>query len=150
MSEGMNKVYLLGHLGADAELRQSSNGPLLKLRLATTDSWLDKDKVRHERTEWHRITLFGKRAEGLSRILTKGFQVLVVGRVSTSSYEKEGKKHYSTEIVASDIFLAGGPREGTSDRASQMPDPYSAHGAHSNGAMPHVTDPSSSYDQVPF
>jgi single-strand DNA-binding protein len=108
----MNKVILLGNLGADPELRYTANGqPVLHLRLATNESWLDKNKESQERTEWHTVVVWGPRGEALSKILTKGSSVLVEGGLRTSSYDKDGIKRYKTEIVARDVFLTG--RRGT-------------------------------------
>ena len=108
MAEGLNKVMLLGNLGADPELKVTAGGQaVLKLRLATTETYLDRNNTRQERTEWHRVTLWGKRAEALAKFLTKGERIFVEGRISTSSYEKDGEKRYSTEVVANNIILAG-------------------------------------------
>lgn len=108
MSDGMNKVLLLGNLGADPELRYTTAGTaVLSFRVATTESWVDKNREQQERTEWHSVVLFGNRAEGLSRFLSKGSSVLVEGGLRTSSYEKDGQKRYKTEIHARDIFLTG-------------------------------------------
>src|SRR5579864_7109712 len=108
MAEGLNKVLLLGNLGADPELKVTQGGQsVLKLRLATTESYLDRNNTRQERTEWHRVTLWGKRAEALSKFLQKGERIFVEGRIQTSSYEKDGEKRYSTEVVANNIILAG-------------------------------------------
>lgn len=112
MSEGINRVTLLGNLGADPELRHTQGGVVLNLRLATTESYLDRDKVRQERTDWHSVTLWGKRGEALAGILRKGSQLLVEGRLSTSSYEKDGQKRYKTEVVASNVVLLGGRGDG--------------------------------------
>jgi single-strand DNA-binding protein len=99
--DGLNKVIIIGHLGADPELRMAPGGnAVLKLRVATTEGWYDKDKVRQERTEWHRVAIFGKSAEYFAGFLRKGMLVSIEGRNQTSSYEKEGRKHYSTEVVA--------------------------------------------------
>src|SRR5882757_2546023 len=113
MSEGLNKVHLLGNLGADPELRVTPSGQaILKLRLATTESYLDKNSARQERTEWHQVTVWGKRGEALAKILSKGSSVFIEGSLRTSSYEKDGEKRYRTEIVANNIILAGGRRSG--------------------------------------
>jgi single-strand DNA-binding protein len=112
MADGLNKVMLFGNLGADPELRVTPSGQaILKLRLATTESYLDKSNTRQERTEWHRITIWGKRGEALGKILTKGDKIFVEGRLQTSSYEKNGEKRYSTEIVANNVILGGGGRK---------------------------------------
>jgi len=110
MAEGLNKVLLLGNLGAEPELRMTPGGnAVLKLRLATSESYLDRNKQRQERTEWHRVTVWGRRAEALSRILAKGSRIFVEGGLRTSSYEdRDGNKRYTTEIVATNILLAGG------------------------------------------
>jgi single-strand DNA-binding protein len=108
MAEGLNRVMLFGNLGADPELRVTPGGQaILKLRLATNESYLDKNNVRQERTEWHRVTVWGRRAEALGKILTKGDSIFIEGRLQTSSYEKNGEKRYSTEIVANNIVLPG-------------------------------------------
>ena len=109
MAEGLNKVMLLGNLGADPELKVTQGGQsVLKLRLATTETYLDRNKTRQERTEWHQITLWGPRGEALAKFLTKGERIFVEGRIQTSSYEKDGEKRYRTEIVATNIILSGG------------------------------------------
>jgi single-strand DNA-binding protein len=111
MSEGYNRVMLLGNLGADPELRMGASGTaVLKLRLATTETYLDKSNTRQEKTEWHSVTVFGKRAEGLSKILNKGSRIFIEGKLSTSTYEKDGEKRYRTEIIAQGVYLAGGGR----------------------------------------
>jgi single-strand DNA-binding protein len=117
MAEGLNKVMLLGNLGADPELKMTQGGQaVLKLRLATTETYLDKNQTRQERTEWHSVTLWGKRGEALSKFLTKGERIFVEGSLRTSSYEKNGEKRYSTEINATNIILAGrGKGQGAGD-----------------------------------
>jgi single-strand DNA-binding protein len=114
MAEGLNRVMLLGNLGADPELKMTQGGQaVLKLRLATSETYLDKNKVRQERTEWHSITIWGKRAEALSRFLSKGSRLFVEGRIQTSSYDdKDGQKRYRTEVVATNIILSGGGTQG--------------------------------------
>jgi len=102
---------LLGNLGAEPELRVTPGGQaVLKLRLATNETYLDRSNVRQERTEWHRVTVWGRRAEALGKILQKGDLLFVEGRIQTSSYEKNGEKRYSTEVVANNIVLPGSGR----------------------------------------
>lgn len=104
MTSGLNRVTLFGNLGADPELRTTSAGlPVLTFSLATTGVFFDKEQNKQERTEWHRVVMFGARATPLSRLLSKGSRVLVEGRIQTSSYEKDGVKRYKTEVVASDV-----------------------------------------------
>lgn len=114
MAEGLNRVILLGNLGADPELRMTGGGTaVLKARLATSESYLDRNKERQERTEWHRVVIWGRRAEALSKILSKGDRILVEGSIRTSSYEdRDGNKRYNTEVVANNIVLSGGGRGG--------------------------------------
>jgi single-strand DNA-binding protein len=108
MAEGLNKVMLLGNLGADPELKMTAGGQaVLKLRLATTETYLDRNNSRQERTEWHSVTLWGKRAEALAKFLAKGERIFVEGSLRTSSYEKDGEKRYRTEVNATNIILAG-------------------------------------------
>ncbi|MEZ4371768.1 MAG: single-stranded DNA-binding protein [Polyangiaceae bacterium] len=108
MAEGLNRVMLLGNLGADPELRMTGGGQaVLKLRLATSETYLDKNRVRQERTEWHSVVVWGKRGEALGKFLTKGTRIFVEGSLRTSSYEVEGQKRYRTEVVAREVILAG-------------------------------------------
>lgn len=101
---------LLGNLGADPELRATAGGQsVLNLRLATTETYLDKEKNRQENTQWHTVVVWGKRGEALSKFLTKGSRIFVEGGLRTSSYDdKEGVKRFKTEVVASNIILSGG------------------------------------------
>jgi single-strand DNA-binding protein len=117
MAEGLNKVMLLGNLGADPELKMTQSGQaVLKLRLATTETYLDKNQTRQERTEWHSVTMWGKRGEALAKFLQKGERIFVEGSLRTSSYEKNGEKRYSTEINATNIILGGrGKGQGAGD-----------------------------------
>src|SRR5215813_4661044 len=120
MAEGLNRVMLLGNLGADPELRVTQGGQaILKLRLATTETYLDRNNARQERTEWHSVTLWGKRGEALSKFLTKGDRIFVEGRIQTSSYEKDGEKRYRTEIVANNVILGGGGGRGKGGDAGE-------------------------------
>lgn len=113
MADGLNKVMLLGNLGAEPELRVTPSGQsILRLRLATTESYLDKSNERQERTEWHSVSVWGKRGEALSKILDKGSKIYVEGSIRTSTYEKDGEKRYRTEINATNIILCGGKPSG--------------------------------------
>jgi single-strand DNA-binding protein len=133
--DGVNKVFILGNLGADPELRMNPGGnAVLKLRVATNESWLDKEKVKQERVEWHRVTVFGRRAEGLAKFVRKGMRVFVEGRNQTSTYDKDGQKHYSTEIIADQVLVTGSPRgaEATGDVGGEAP--FAPFAAATNGA----------------
>jgi single-strand DNA-binding protein len=126
MADGLNRVMLLGNLGADPELRfgQGPETAVLRLRLATTASYVDKRSgERKESTEWHSVVMFGKRAEALQKILIKGSRVFIEGRNQTTSYEKDGQKHYSTAVVAQNVILAGGKgnNAGASTGAARAP-----------------------------
>ena len=112
---GINKVILVGHLGKDPEIRYTQSGAAVaSLTVATSRSWTNKStNEREEETEWHRIVAWGKLAEFCEKYLSKGRQVYVEGRIQTRSYEKDGIKRYSTEIVA-DTVQALGPRDGAS------------------------------------
>ncbi len=105
----LNRVILMGHLGADPDLRTTADGlAVLKIRVATGEAWVDKSsKELQERTEWHDVTVFGNRAEGLGRILHKGDCIVVEGSLRTSSWEKDNVKRYRTEVVAPEICLTG-------------------------------------------
>lgn len=106
----VNKVILIGNLGADPELKYTpSNRPLCNLSVATNEVFKDKSGQRQERTEWHRVTVWGDQAETCSKYLAKGRSVYVEGRLQTRSWDdKEGKKRYSTDIVADRVVFLGG------------------------------------------
>jgi len=121
MGNSINTVMLGGHLGADPELKHNDHGPLLKLRLATNHTWLDKEKNRQERTSWHNATVFGKRAEAVSKFLKKGMSVSLKGRLETTPYEKNGEKRVYTDIVVEDLCFPG-----SGGRAFTASDPHVA------------------------
>lgn len=103
----LNKVTLIGNLGNDPELKATSGGQVVcNLRLATTEKYV-KDGQEHERTDWHSVSIWGKRGEALGKILKKGERIYVEGSLRTSSYEKDGEKRYRTEIVAGNVLLFG-------------------------------------------
>ncbi len=111
---GLNKAILIGNLGIDPELRFTQGGQgILRLRLATTESYLNRDRERQERTEWHTVVVWGNRAEALNKILSKGRTICVEGRIQTRQWEdKEGNKRYNTEIVATNVILMSGGSRG--------------------------------------
>ncbi len=111
MAGGVNKVILIGNLGADPEVRFTPAGAAVaNFRIATNESWVDKNQQKQERTEWHRIVVWGKLAELCGEYLKKGRQAYIEGRLQTREWtDKEGKKNYTTEIVANTVqFLGGG------------------------------------------
>jgi len=111
MARGVNKVILIGNLGADPETRAMPSGATVaNIRIATTDSWKDKSSgEQQERTEWHRVALFGRLGEVAAEYLRKGSQVYIEGSIRTRKWQdKEGKERYSTEIVANDMQMLGG------------------------------------------
>lgn len=108
MSEGLNLVTLFGNLGADPELKQHEKGSVLKMRLATSHSWMNKEEnKKEERTEWHSLTMFGTRAEALAKYLKKGSKILIQGHLQTSSWEKDGQKRYKTEVIVDELVFGG-------------------------------------------
>ncbi len=105
----VNKVILVGNLGRDAEMRFTPGGAAVAtLNLATTEVWNDKGGQKQEKTEWHRIVVWGKMAESLKDYLIKGKQIYVEGRLQTREWEKDGVKRYTTEIRSDRIVLLGG------------------------------------------
>lgn len=115
MARGVNKVILVGNLGADPELRYTNNGTAVgEMRIATSEQWTDKQSgERQERTEWHRVTLWGKLAEIAGEYLKKGRQVYIEGSLRTEKYtDKDGIERYATKIVASDMQMIGGGEGG--------------------------------------
>jgi single-strand DNA-binding protein len=109
MSKGLNKVYLLGNLGEDPQLKHTALGtPYLRFRLATSERFKNKEEEWKDHTEWHSVILWGNRATGLSTLLNKGTQVMVEGTLRTTSYVKDGTTRFSTEVKAHDVCLARG------------------------------------------
>ena len=109
MARGINKVILVGNLGADPETRYTPAGAAITtIRIATSESWKDKQTgEQQERTEWHRIKFFGRLAEIAGEYLKKGGQVYIEGKLRTDEYEKDGIKRYSTDIIADEMQMLG-------------------------------------------
>jgi len=132
MARGVNKVILIGHLGADPETRAMPSGSSVSnLRIATTESWRDKQSgEQQERTEWHRVALFGRLAEIAGEYLKKGSQVYIEGSLRTRKWQdKQGNERYSTEIVGNEMQMLGGRGGGGGAGAS-------AAGGAASGGMP--------------
>ena len=111
MARGINKVIIVGNLGADPETRYTGSGTAItSLRLATSEAWTDKQSgEKQERTEWHRVKLFGKLAEIAGEYLKKGRQVYIEGSLRTDKYtDKDGVERYSTDIIANEMQMLGG------------------------------------------
>src|ERR1700688_2900649 len=143
----VNKVILVGNLGRDAELRYTPGGAAVAtLNMATTEVWNDKAGQRQEKTEWHRIVLWGKTAESLNEYLTKGKQIYVEGRLQTRQWDdKDGNKRYTTEIRGDRIVLLGGG--GGGGGGAPMERGESAGATHA--ATPESSEPLTD-DDIPF
>ncbi|MBI2412907.1 MAG: single-stranded DNA-binding protein [Deltaproteobacteria bacterium] len=136
---GLNKVILIGNLGADPEIRYTPSGmAVANFRIATSETRNTKDGQKETKTEWHRIVTFGKLAEICGEYLEKGKQVYIEGKIQTRNWEdKDGNKRFTTEIVANDMRMLG------SKGASS--------GAGSSAAEPQVDEiPPTDMDDVPF
>lgn len=115
MARGINKVIIVGNLGADPETRYTGNGTAItSLRIATSENWTDKQSgEKQERTEWHRVKLFGRLAEIAGEYLKKGRQVYIEGSLRTDKYtDKDGVERFSTDIIANEMQMLGGGSEG--------------------------------------
>ena len=148
----VNKVILVGNLGRDAEKRYTPSGAVVAtINMATTEVWTDKAGQRQEKTEWHRVVLWGKPAESLSEYLTKGKQIYVEGRIQTREWtDKEGKPQKTTEIRADRVVLLGGGGGGGGEgRARPSRERYAGGGEadHAPDAGP-VDAPND--DDIPF
>ncbi|HYX93283.1 MAG TPA: single-stranded DNA-binding protein [Myxococcaceae bacterium] len=154
MAGGVNKVILIGNLGAAPEVRFTPSGQAVaNFRIATSESWTDKGSgQKQERTEWHRIVVWGKLAELCGEYLAKGRQCFVEGRLQTREWtDKEGKKNYTTEVVAQNVVFLGGRAEGAgagmgARRGEDFgPPPPGMDEAGPGGAPPQGTE-----DDIPF
>lgn len=139
MSRGVNKVILVGNLGNDPDMKYTQGGmAICTLSVATTSVRKDKDGNQQEKTEWHRVKLFGKLGEISGEYLKKGRQVYIEGRLEYGSYEKDGVKQYTTDIIADEMQMIGGSSE---DRGNGTP--------RRNAPQPQRRDPAP-VDDVPF
>ncbi len=132
MARGVNKVILVGNLGADPDKRSTQGGTTITtLSVATSETWRDKQTgEQRERTEWHRVKLFGKLGDIAADYLAKGRQVYIEGSIRTDKYtDKQGVERYATDIIANDMQMLGGPGQGGSQGGG-----YS--GGYSGGSRP--------------
>ena len=151
MARGINKVILIGNLGAEPEVRYMPNGQAVaNVRLATSDSWRDKETgENHDRTEWHRVVFFARLAEIVKEYLHKGSQVYIEGRIQTRKWQdRDGHDRYTTEIVANDMQMLGGrggaaapmEQEPPPHGEAQAPSPASVSSGSGSGAAPDLDD----------
>lgn len=119
----VNKVLLIGHLGADPETRYLPSGEAVaNLRLATTETWKDKNGNKQEQTEWHRVSFFGRYAEVCSQYLKKGAQIYVEGSIRTRKYQdKDGQDRYATDIRGDRMQMLGSRPASSGDKPPAQP-----------------------------
>lgn len=146
----INKVFLIGNLGADPELRQTDSSQVCNFRIATTEVWNSKQSgERQEKTEWHRIVVWGKSAGHCGEYLKKGRSCHVEGRLQTRDWEdKQGNKRYTTEIIADRVTFLGG-RDDVDYKSAAHEDKYSTPGRTSGNLFESKTTPLSD-DDIPF
>lgn len=146
MARGVNKVILLGSLGADPEMRFTQSGSAVaNMRLATNEEWKDKEGQKQERTEWHSIAIFGKLAEIAGQYLRKGAQVYVEGSLRTRKWQdKDGADRYTTEIVANEMRMLGGKQQGEQRQTVEIG------GGHMESRLATVGDDFDEDSDIPF
>ncbi len=120
-----NKDFMMGNLGADPEVKMTPGGqPVANFNMATNEYWNDKSGNRQERTEWHRIVVWGRQAEQCGQYLSKGRTVFIEGRIQTRQWDDpSGQKRYMTEVVANNVQFMGGPGQGPGAGAGDAPLP---------------------------
>ena len=164
MARGVNKVILVGNLGNDPDVKYTQGGmAITTLSLATTSVRKDRDGNQQEKTEWHRVKLFGKLGEIAGEYLRKGRQVYIEGRLEYGSYERDGVKHYTTDIVADEMQMLGGGEGGQrgggegggyQQRSSGGGGSYGSGGDRQQRAPAQRRDPApakpANFDDVPF
>lgn len=151
-SRGLNKVMLIGNLGAEPEVRYSASGAAIaNVRLATNESWRDKASGEQQtRTEWHRVVFFGKLAEIVQEYLHKGSQIYIEGRLQTRKWQgQDGQDRYTTEIVVNDMQMLGG-RGGTANFDESPAPPAEPSAAPAPGANAATSAEEDFDDDIPF
>ena len=155
----INKVILIGNLGQNPEIRYSPTGQAIcNLNIATNEAWTDKNGQKQEKTEWHRVVVFGKLAELCSQYLSKGRQAYIEGKLQTRSWQdKEGQTRYTTEVVAQTIQFLGGAGAGAGAGRSAPSQDYgmgasAGHSNAGNSSEPNhfQSEPSFTEEDVPF
>jgi len=145
----LNKAMIIGHLGKDPEVRAAGGSTVANFNVATSESWVDKQGQKQEKTEWHRIQIWGKAADFCGKYLKKGSKVYVEGKIQTRKFtNKEGKDQYVTEIVSQSI--QGLDRRTDGGGAAPAPDsnPFSGSGS-SAPSTPPASEPGFT-DDIPF
>jgi single-strand DNA-binding protein len=123
MAASLNKVILAGRLGQDPKLGQANNGnPVASFSLATDESYTDREGKKHEAVEWHRIKAWGKTGELCGKYLSKGSSALIEGKLQTRTYEKDGQKHYTTEVIANRVQFLDSKKE-SADEGQRVEEP---------------------------
>ena len=122
---GVNKVLVIGNVGRDPEIRyMPSGGAVANLSIATSETWKDKDTgEKKEKTEWHRCVVFGKGAEIVEKYVKKGSKLFIEGSLQTREWEKEGQKHYTTEIKVRDFQMLDSKGSAGGDSSASQEDP---------------------------
>jgi single-strand DNA-binding protein len=151
----INKVILIGNLGQNPEVKHSASGQsICNLSIATNESWTDKNGQKQEKTEWHRVVVFGKLAELCGQYLQKGRQAYIEGKLQTRSWQdKDGQTRYTTEVVAQQVqFLGGAASTGRSAGNDYNNNSYgnSAYGASSMSNTSFQAEPTFTEEDVPF
>lgn len=150
---GVNKVIIIGRLGTDPETKTVSTGSAVtRMSVATSENWIDRDGQKQERTEWHRVVVWGKLAEICGKYLSKGRQVFVEGRLQTRSWEdNQGQKKYTTEIVATNIQFLGAQGNASDSVGASSGGNYGASNSNANPFDDFGPEPSfDSSEEIPF
>tara|TARA_B110000014_G_C20094222_1_gene573332 strand:+ start:920 stop:1369 length:450 start_codon:yes stop_codon:yes gene_type:complete len=147
---GVNKVIILGNLGADPELRSSPSGvTTCRLSIATSMNWTDKASgEKKEKTEWHRVVFFGRSAEVIDQYLKKGQQLYIEGRLQTNKYEKDGIERYSTDIIGESFNFISGSSSSSAAKATEQT-PNNVNQDNSNNSS-EKAGPDEFEDDIPF